>query len=52
MRSPEAMLVTGINPPDGIAIDRRDRIRGLANQADETPADSADPNNRIDLGAP
>ncbi len=37
-----AVLTTGINAPDGIAVDRRDRIWVVANQEDEI--DVIDPN--------
>ncbi len=39
---PAAVLTTGINAPDGIAVDRRDRIWVVANQEDEI--DVIDPN--------
>jgi len=42
VKGPAAVLTTGINAPDGIAIDRRDRIWVVANQEDEI--DVIDPN--------
>lgn len=39
---PATVLTTGINAPDGIAVDRRDRIWVVANQEDEI--DVIDPN--------
>lgn len=42
VKGPAAVLTTGINAPDGMAIDRHDRIWVVANQEDEI--DVIDPN--------
>jgi sugar lactone lactonase YvrE len=42
LAGPAAVLTTGINAPDGIAVDRRDNLWVVANQQDEV--DVIDPN--------
>lgn len=47
---PAAVLTTGINAPDGIAVDRHDNLWVVANQQDEI--DVIDPNSLDALGQP
>jgi sugar lactone lactonase YvrE len=50
LAGPAAVLTTGINAPDGIAIDRHDNLWVVANQEDEV--DVIDPNAIDALGEP
>jgi sugar lactone lactonase YvrE len=50
LAGPAAVLTTGINAPDGIAVDRHDRLWVVANQEDEI--DVIEPNALDALGEP